>query len=68
MRIGGLIVSAVLIVALFGIQGSVEQGNDDLGELEIITDKCSYAVGELVEITFRNIGKGDIVWWEEGIP
>lgn len=68
MRIRVLMVSTVLIVVLLGIQGPVEQGNDDLGELVIITDKCSYVVGEPVKITFRNIGDGDINWWEMGVP
>jgi len=62
MRIRVLMVSTVLIVVLLGIQAPVEQGNDDFGELEIVTNKCSYAVGEDVRIKFRNVGNGTIYW------
>ncbi len=39
-----------------------------LGVLDVTTDRCSYAVGELVGITFANVG-GTTIWWgEQGFP
>ena len=68
MKKGALMISAVIAVLLSGTQSLVLQENDDLGDLKVTTDKCSYAVGELVIIAFANIGNGTIEWPGMGVP
>jgi len=63
-----LIVSAIILVMLFGIHPLAPHNNEELGELKITTDKCSYSVGELVRISFSNMGNGTIEWPSMGFP
>jgi len=61
--------SAWLVLAILFLVGSASVNPEPLegvGKLALHTDKCSYPVGEAVQITFMNVGDGDITYLELG--
>src|SRR3990172_8209900 len=59
--------SAWLVLAILFLVGSASVNPEPLegvGKLALHTDKCSYPVGEAVQITFVNVGDGDITYLE----
>src|SRR4030065_148422 len=61
--------SAWLVLAILFLVGSASVNPEPLegvGKLALHTDKCSYPVGEAVQITFMKVGDGGILYLQFG--